>query len=356
VIVVDNGSTGGAAAAVGRAHGAQVVSLQENRGFAGGANAGIATAHGDVIALLNDDAIAGPSWLDGAARLLGRGDVAAVAPKLLLAQRFAEYVLDDDEHFAQGDVRPLGRQVRSASAGGREVLGELVGAGVHGVEVSDGDHWRWTAGCRPFYLALGDDAEPAELIVDGATVSPTRCVELVNSAGSYLRRDGYAGDCGADEPDDGQWNARRECFAASGAALVTTAAVLGKVGLLTPSYFAYYEDTEWCWRARLAGFSIWYEPTLSVRHVRGLTSGGTSAERVQFLAERNRLVTLARCAPLRVAFSEARAKRSGGGSDGVAEVLPKAVLSALGQRLAMRRRWKLSAREVFERWAGVDVP
>ena len=37
------------------------------------------------MALLNDDALASPGWLEATARVLGAGDVAAVAPKILLA-------------------------------------------------------------------------------------------------------------------------------------------------------------------------------------------------------------------------------------------------------------------------------
>jgi GT2 family glycosyltransferase len=183
-----------------------------------------------------------------------------------------------------------------------------------------------------------------------------RVVDLVNSAGAYLRRDGYAGDCGSDLPDEERWNRSRECFAAPGTALVTTAPVLERVGPLAPGFFAYYEDTDWCWRARLQGYRIVYDPSSTVRHVRGQTSGGTLAARTRFLAERNRISTLARCAPVSLALGEARKKWSGGGDDGVASVLPRAVLTAFAQRAQLRRRWALSSREVYNRWAGVDVP
>lgn len=150
--------------------------------------------------------------------------------------------------------------------------------------------------------------------------------------------------------------AERECFAVSGTALVTTATVLENVGPFESSYFAYYEDTDWCWRARLLGYRIIYDPVATVRHVRGLTSGGVLAARTRFLAERNRILTLARSAPLSLALGEARRKWSGGGDDGVAEVLPHAFPAALAQRVRLRRRWALGSREVYERWAGVDVP
>jgi hypothetical protein len=193
-------------------------------------------------------------------------------------------------------------------------------------------------------------------MLNGDPAPVRRVVDLVNSAGSYLRKDGYAGDCGADLPDDDRWNFLRECFAVSGAALVTTASALARVGPFERSYFAYYEDTDWCWRARLQGYRILYDPACTVRHVRGQTSGGTLTARTRFLSERNRLLTLARCAPLRLAGHEARRKLSGRGDDGVARSLVRTVPVALAQRAQMRRRWVLGSRDVYERWAGVDVP
>ena len=400
VILVDNGSEGGAAAAFGRRQGVRVLRLAENQGFASGVNAGIASAHGDVVALLNDDAVAGRSWLESSARVLELSDVAAVAPRILLARRFGEVVLDDEERFAAGDTRPLGRRLTSATLDGEDVLSGLVGPGVHQIERGPGDErWRWTAGRRPFYVPIREEPDLAvpsrsdscgadrldagvlsasptggglaagsqalsgsgaggrlELVLNGEPTPVRRVVDLVNSAGSYLREDGYAGDCGADLPDDDRWNLLRECFAVSGTALVTTASVLAQVGVFERSYFAYYEDTDWCWRARLQGYRIMYNPASTVRHVRGQTSGGTLASRTRFLAERNRILTLARCAPLRLALREARRKWSGGGDDGVARVLPYAFPVALAQRAHLRRRWAVRPREVYDRWAGVDTP
>ncbi len=75
IIVVDNGSTDGSAAAV-RASFPSVVLVEEkkNLGFAHGANRGIAVSHGEWVALLNNDTVADPRWAERLA------DAAAVAP------------------------------------------------------------------------------------------------------------------------------------------------------------------------------------------------------------------------------------------------------------------------------------
>jgi GT2 family glycosyltransferase len=363
VILVDNGSADSVDAF--RRDQVQVLRLAENQGFAGGVNAGVAAARGDVVALLNDDAVASPSWLSSAGKMLESADVAAVAPKVLLARRFGEVALEDEDHFAPGDGRPLGRRLTSATLNGADVLGSLVGPGVHRLEQGPGgERWRWTAGRRCFYVPVPEEplsagtpaVDSLALAVNGEPAPIRRVVDLVNSAGSYLRPDGYAGDCGADLPDDDRWSTARECFAVAGTALVTTAAMLKRVGPFEQSYFAYYEDIDWCWRARLQGCRVMYEPASTVHHVRGQTSGGTLAARTRYLAERNRILTLARCAPLPLALREAWRKRSGGGDDGVAAVLPRAFPAALAQRLRLRRNWAVKSREVYDRWAGVDVP
>lgn len=53
---------------------------------------------------------------------------------------------------------------------------------------------------------------------------------------------------------------------ASGAAMMIKKEVLEKIGFLNDNFFLYFEDAEFCWRARLAGFSVWLEPKSLVYH------------------------------------------------------------------------------------------
>jgi GT2 family glycosyltransferase len=64
-ILVDNASNDGTVAYVReRFPAVRVVALPENRGFAGGNNAGVREARGRFIALLNNDAVPEPGWLE----------------------------------------------------------------------------------------------------------------------------------------------------------------------------------------------------------------------------------------------------------------------------------------------------
>ena len=60
----------------------------------------------------------------------------------------------------------------------------------------------------------------------------------------------------------------------TGCAILATRACIEKIGKLDESYFMYAEDTDWCWRAKLAGFSLLYQPAAKIWHkVSASTSG-----------------------------------------------------------------------------------
>jgi GT2 family glycosyltransferase len=84
VIVVDDGSPGGAATEVAHTFpGATVLRNDRPRGFAAAANRGIAAAAGRVIELLNDDTEVEPGWAAEAVARFADPTVAAVAPLVL---------------------------------------------------------------------------------------------------------------------------------------------------------------------------------------------------------------------------------------------------------------------------------
>jgi GT2 family glycosyltransferase len=382
VVVVDNGSPAATASLQARRWGARVLRSERNLGFAGGVNLGVTATTGDVIALLNDDAVAGTDWLARAQDLLGEREVAAVAPKVRLAVPYREIVLQGEELRAPGDPRVLGRQVRSVKVDGNEVLTELLG-GIYPLEESGGDRWRWTQGSHAWYVPLPADAsnQEVEVLMDGAPAPSGPTCRLINSAGIYLRADGYAGDLGLGAPDDGRFDRRSDRFALSGTALAFRAETWHRIGGLAGGFFAYYEDIDWCWRANLAGFRLVYDPSSTVDHLRSATSGGASAVRV--MAERNRTLSMVRSGPA-LHVAQALAERWQEGADGgvragIARRLPWAVGTRITEaaRRASRERptmqrarriWTGRAHapttrasgatrtpsEVWARWAGVD--
>src|ERR1700678_128143 len=54
-----------------------------------------------------------------------------------------------------------------------------------------------------------------------------------------------------------------------GASMMIRSAVLIAIGGLDENYFLYFEETDFCYRARQAGFSTWYVPESRVMHIMG---------------------------------------------------------------------------------------
>jgi N-acetylglucosaminyl-diphospho-decaprenol L-rhamnosyltransferase len=71
------------------------------------------------------------------------------------------------------------------------------------------------------------------------------------------------------------------CDWASGACLLIRRKVFETVGLLDENFFMYFEEADFCRRARQAGWTCWYVPEAQVTHLAGQSSGvtGRQAER-----------------------------------------------------------------------------
>src|SRR5207302_6883369 len=122
---------------------------------------------------------------------------------------------------------------------------EAIGPGLHPVETGPPGppRWRWTTVSEPIYVPIPDGVTTTGVSCNGEPVEVLGVVDLVNNAGSYLSAEGYGSDYGYETPDRGAFDLASDCFAASGAALVTTAETLHRIGPFASSFFAYYEDT-----------------------------------------------------------------------------------------------------------------
>jgi hypothetical protein len=63
----------------------------------------------------------------------------------------------------------------------------------------------------------------------------------------------------------------------SGASMVVRRDVFDSIGLMDDHYFLYFEETDFCLRARRAGWSCWYVPTAEVVHLAGQSTGLTES-------------------------------------------------------------------------------
>lgn len=65
----------------------------------------------------------------------------------------------------------------------------------------------------------------------------------------------------------------------AGASMIVRRAVFEQVGLMDERYFLYFEEVDFCLRARQAGWSCWYVPASRVVHLVGQSSGVTDVKR-----------------------------------------------------------------------------
>lgn len=64
-----------------------------------------------------------------------------------------------------------------------------------------------------------------------------------------------------------------------GASMIVRREVFEEAGLLDEGYFMYYEDGDFCFQAKRAGWSCWYVPESRVIHLVGQSSGVTDTKR-----------------------------------------------------------------------------
>lgn len=80
-----------------------------------------------------------------------------------------------------------------------------------------------------------------------------------------------------------------------GCALMVKAEVVKKIGMLEPNYFLIWEEVDWCYRARRAGYKCLIVPDSKVWHkISSSFSGGDKAPHYQYFWWRNRLLWVER--------------------------------------------------------------
>jgi len=96
--------------------------------------------------------------------------------------------------------------------------------------------------------------------------------ELINSAGICLDRAGIAWDRLGGQPDGKPQPTPVPIFGASAGAALYRRAMLDQIGLFDEDFFAYLEDVDLAWRARLAGWDCVYVDTAVILHHHSATA------------------------------------------------------------------------------------
>lgn len=93
---------------------------------------------------------------------------------------------------------------------------------------------------------------------------------------------------GENETDHGQYDNEQSVDIAPGDCLFINSLVFKKIGLLNPTYFLYYEDTDWSIRVKDAGLKIIYLPTAKAWHEGSHSTGNTTSALGSYYILRNK--------------------------------------------------------------------
>ncbi len=90
---------------------------------------------------------------------------------------------------------------------------------------------------------------------------------MIWSAGGKITQDFTRGELiGYHENDVGQYSQINVVDYISGTCLLVKKEVIEKIGLISEDYFLYYEDSDWCLRARQAGYECLFVPEATIYH------------------------------------------------------------------------------------------
>jgi len=94
---------------------------------------------------------------------------------------------------------------------------------------------------------------------------------------------------GSGQPDSNLYHQSYPTALIHGAAMLVSRELIRKAGLMYEPFFLYYEELDWCERAKRAGFTLYYCGKSVVYHKVSFSTGKSSALKVYYLT-RNRLL------------------------------------------------------------------
>ncbi|RKJ44992.1 glycosyltransferase family 2 protein [bacterium 1XD8-76] len=107
----------------------------------------------------------------------------------------------------------------------------------------------------------------------GAQMRMMRAPDRMDNAGDYYCALGWAYDYGKGKKVSKRYQKPRRVFAACGGAAIYRRSILEQIGLFDERHFAYLEDVDIGYRARIYGYRNLYEPRALVYHAGSSVSG-----------------------------------------------------------------------------------
>lgn len=282
-----------------------LVQARRNGGFGYGVNLGARNLRQDALVLLNSDAYALEGFVDALTAPLGHDLVEATTARLLLEGRW-RLVGDGAEPAspqAPSAVEPASPQSSSPQPPG--AVGPNAPSGVESASPQS------PGGVGPNSPGVEAQTEPttgathstgsAQLrgLDGGIWVSDPSGVELINSTGNVVDACGNGYDRSWLAPAK-QEHDSPEVFGICGGACAISARAWRQLGGMRQDLFMYYEDTDFSYRLRRAGYRVQYVRQAQARHAHAASSDSASAAFTTWNT-RNRLRVATRYAPASVA-------------------------------------------------------
>lgn len=282
-----------------------LVQARRNGGFGYGVNLGARNLRQDALVLLNSDAYALEGFVDALTAPLGHDLVEATTARLLLEGRWR---LVDDGAEPASPQAPSAVEPASPQSSSPQPPGAVGPNAPSGAESADPQS---PGAVGPNCPGVEAQTEPttgaahstgsAQLrgLDGGIWVSDPSGVELINSTGNVVDACGNGHDRSWLAPAK-QEHDSPEVFGICGGACAISARAWRQLGGMRQDLFMYYEDTDFSYRLRRAGYRVQYVRQAQARHAHAASSDSAS-EAFTTWNTRNRLRVAARYAPASVA-------------------------------------------------------
>jgi len=116
--------------------------------------------------------------------------------------------------------------------------------------------------------------------------------DYLDNAGSYLTRTGFLVHWGFGKKDTEEFNREKIIFSAKGACLMTRREIIDKIGLFDKDFVNYFEESDFCWRVWLAGYTVYFLPQTYILHKLGFSYSKISQVSVNYNSFKNRILSL----------------------------------------------------------------
>jgi len=264
-----------------------LVQSRRNGGFGYGVNLGARNLRQDALVLLNSDAYALEGFVDALTAPLGHDLVEATTARLLLEGRWGLVAA------AAGPASPQSPSPQPPGAVGPNAPSRAESADPQSPGAVE-------AQTEPTTGAAHSTGSAQLRGLDGGIwVSDPSGVELINSTGNVVDACGNGHDRSWLAPAK-QEHDSPEVFGICGGACAISARAWRQLGGMRQDLFMYYEDTDFSYRLRRAGYRVQYVRQAQARHAHAASSDSAS-EAFTTWNTRNRLRVATRYAPASVA-------------------------------------------------------